>query len=871
MLMTPMLRNPTSLRVLSRVFFLFVSFFLACQAFADPVSNKQAKDVVQGWLAFDNQPMSMKPRETVGKVDAFKDAGGTVIYYVVSLKPRGFVIVSADGSIEPIIGFSEKGRYDPSPNNPLGALVTNDMKGRLAHAASMKIKAGKGLLQPEQERCLHNAKNKWALFTAVSKDAGKVQLGISDLDDIRVPMLVRTKWDQDNICSPSLACYNYYTPPYTHGSTSNYPCGCVATAMAQYMKYRQWPIIPVGTPSTYITVDGSMQFESFLGGDEAGGPYRWDLMVNEPHNECGTITVAQRKAIGALTHDAGVSVHMGYTSDLSTSDTILAEYALKEYFDYDNAVRGYNDPTGTGNLLNIGPGLDSMLIPNLDMWNPVILGIEGPGHAVVCDGYGYNAGTLYYHINLGWSGDDDAWYNLPTIDTTSYTFTSVYKCVYNIFKTETGEIISGRVLTVSGDPFWDRAVVAEKVGTGETFTGISSASGTYGIIVEPNSTYDVTIDNGYWKTQQVSVTSSVNGQPVSGNMFGVDFMPKAVRINPGTIWMTEGETAQFDVKLNQVPEGQIVVTVTGDSKIQINSPVSGALTFNTNNWDTWQTVTVFAKHDSDTGNSMGFHSLLDTNEWTCPFVSFWITDDDRVIETNVDTVDVPEGDTATFLVKLKGPPVNPITVTVARTGGDSDIIVQDGASLDFDDTDWDNYQQVTLSANEDTDQVDGSATISCSAANWETKDVTANEMDNDPDSDSDGLPDDWELSYFGDLSHGPDGDDDTGGGDGMTNYEEWVAGTDPTDNTSFLRVSAITPSQGFSSIVVEWSSVAGRIYVVWYSDEPYGDSMAWLMAEDGIPASGTGANIWEDDGSLTGNPPSEIPHRCYRIEVRAEE
>jgi hypothetical protein len=48
------------------------------------------------------------------------------------------------------------------------------------------------------------------------------------------------------------------------------------------------------------------------------------------------------------------------------------------------------------------------------------------------------------------------------------------------------------------------------------------------------------------------------------------------------------------------------------------------------------------------------------------------------------------------------------------------------------------------------------------------------------DSDSDGLPDAWELSYFGDLSQGPD---DQGDGDGFTNIHEYELGTDPTDPT----------------------------------------------------------------------------------------
>jgi len=50
------------------------------------------------------------------------------------------------------------------------------------------------------------------------------------------------------------------------------------------------------------------------------------------------------------------------------------------------------------------------------------------------------------------------------------------------------------------------------------------------------------------------------------------------------------------------------------------------------------------------------------------------------------------------------------------------------------------------------------------------------------DSDGDWLPDAWEQEFFGDLSHSPDEDDDTGGPDGLTNAQEcFASGTDPTD------------------------------------------------------------------------------------------
>jgi hypothetical protein len=138
------------------------------------------------------------------------------------------------------------------------------------------------------------------------------------------------------------------------------------------------------------------------------------------------------------------------------------------------------------------------------------------------------------------------------------------------------------------------------------------------------------------------------------------------------------------------------------------------------------------------------------------------------------------------------------------------------------------------------------------------------------DADEDGLPDFWELSHFGDLSHSAEGDDDTGGGDGETNYEEYVAGTDPTDPLSVFRMTEITRFVGPEpSVTIFWNSVDDRTYSVHYSDSSFGGSMLWSVAEDAIPSSGTGTNTWLDSGDWrTGNvSPDDVPHRYYRVSV----
>jgi len=100
------------------------------------------------------------------------------------------------------------------------------------------------------------------------------------------------------------------------------------------------------------------------------------------------------------------------------------------------------------------------------------------------------------------------------------------------------------------------------------------------------------------------------------------------------------------------------------------------------------------------------------------------------------------------------------------------------------------------------------------------------------DSDNDGMDDDWEVAYFGDLSRDGAGDRDS---DGQTDLQEFLAGTDPTNGGSILRVLTVVPIVGGSTTIV-WSAVVGRNYVVQFKDSLETD---WANASSVIEADST--------------------------------
>jgi hypothetical protein len=107
------------------------------------------------------------------------------------------------------------------------------------------------------------------------------------------------------------------------------------------------------------------------------------------------------------------------------------------------------------------------------------------------------------------------------------------------------------------------------------------------------------------------------------------------------------------------------------------------------------------------------------------------------------------------------------------------------------------------------------------AAGWSNLAVTA--IDNDlhitglytapagnPDSNSNSIPDEWELQVFGNLTNSATGDTD---GDGLDNFGEWVAGTDPTNSTSAFRFTNVVQTVG-AGMVLRWPSESNRYYTL---------------------------------------------------------
>jgi hypothetical protein len=489
------------------------------------------------WLQMDGHPFGEKLGMETANIETIEDEQGHPLFHVVNLQPSGFVIVSTDNSVEPIAGFSARGHF--KADSFWDRFARRDLGGRL-----------KIIVSHPHSAAAEQARRKWGQLDAATlfgstNGSGPLHFnGLTAVSQVMVAPFIATHWGQGTTTG-GLACYNYYTPPGLAGSVNNDPCGCVATALAQVLCYYRYPNTGVGALSFPITISGiSGPVQATLrGGDGAGGVYPWSIMPLAPG---AGVTTEQCQAIGDLCYDSGVAVGMSYSPSVSDATFLAAANALASTFHF--GVR-YDENETSG----VGGGLAAMLNPNLDARQPVLLGIEpNDGHCAICDGYGYNLGTLYYHLNMGLAGDDDGWYALPVVDSTDLgTYTNVVACIYNIYTNGAGEIVSGRVTDGGGLPVSGATVTATQNGINLSAT-TTDTNGIYALTHLPaGANFHLTAGKpGYALGNTNIATGATNSSAVSGNFWGANFVltppsPPTLLTQPSSQAVLAGATVTF--------------------------------------------------------------------------------------------------------------------------------------------------------------------------------------------------------------------------------------------------------------------------------------------------------------------------------------
>ena len=477
-----------------------LAFALGVQA--EPVSQLQASRAARTW-AKAGRRFGVRIGNAVDTVSERQVTDDAKVYSV-RMREGGTVLMSSDTDFEPVLAFTPEAvdldKIDA--NSPLWALLHGNLAGRpnaTKSRVSLSAAAPSGTAAKTAE-AQSSANARWAALlkpelvrvataSAVSAAGADgavgeppIQKDETDLDDMRVEPLVKTKWGQSKLDGVDV--FNYYTPNHS-------VCGCVAMAMAQVMRYHRWPVADVPKFTGTCTVEGKTVDLTTL-----GGPYDWDHMPERTLSSNPVEREAQQMAMGRLAYECGVAANMNYTLTSSGTSTSMLDGPLRSKFGYANArnaaLWGDNDETK----------FQKYIYPSLDAGLPVIMSVVGPeiSHAVIGDGYGYDKvdGTMtpYVHLNMGWVGQNDWWYNLPNIDVGANPegfsgFNSVWNVIYDIMPHDSGHIACGRVLDANGRPVEGATVTAKEVGKDGEITGVTSKYGVYALILPERETYEI--------------------------------------------------------------------------------------------------------------------------------------------------------------------------------------------------------------------------------------------------------------------------------------------------------------------------------------------------------------------------------------------
>lgn len=297
------------------------------------------------------------------KGSGMRNASADSDYFVFNVgNDQGFVIVSGDDCVRPVLAFSDKGHFDPAK---MPANIASWLEG-YQDEISWAIAEG---LRPTAE-----LRDEWNSYLN-----GRTVLRADD-----GVLLETAQWDQ-------IDPYNKMTPMLDGERTLT---GCVATSMAIVMRYYKYPSQVVNPPTKNIYyVDGKEHVATI----DYNGTYNWDNMPlsywNVPYTE------EQAKEVSRLMWHCGVNAETRYGLVESWAFFMDQLNAMRDVFGFSKSARRIerNDFTWDEWVTLLRNELDQK---RLVFYDGQMVGEEG-GHAFICDGY--TSGD-YFHINWGWGG-----------------------------------------------------------------------------------------------------------------------------------------------------------------------------------------------------------------------------------------------------------------------------------------------------------------------------------------------------------------------------------------------------------------------------------------------------------------------------------
>lgn len=354
------------------------SLLIPMVVMAGPRSFQQAKAIAEKQAALlgvtiDQKAMTKARKQgSKGEITLSQES-----YYVFpNANSKGFTIVSGDDRLPEIVGYSSQGSYDEN-NLPEG--FVSFMKAYQNLYNKVNLGDAEALKNLAEIKAWRNKKNASAASTSAV-----------------APLLGNIEWDQT---SP----YNNMCPRYD--SVHVAATGCVATAMAQVMAYYKYPKQLKADIPGYVNRWNGIPMEIPTITREEG-VYDWDNMLPK-YNKEANATQLQKDAVAKLMYHCGAAVQMNYGPE---SAAAVSATKLAKYFGYDaDLMMDLNRSTFS---------LDKwmqIIDTELAAGRPVLYSGQASdgGHQFICDG---KDGEGLYHINWGWSGSQNGYFDLSLLN-----------------------------------------------------------------------------------------------------------------------------------------------------------------------------------------------------------------------------------------------------------------------------------------------------------------------------------------------------------------------------------------------------------------------------------------------------------------------
>jgi len=372
-----------------KTYITLVILIISVSLFGKEIPFETARKVAENFL-IRNVSNQLKSNATfelnlvqVSKHEAFnrslKKSSGTreQLLYLFSINhDEGFIIIAADDDAIPVLAYSLETNFDPDH------MPSNYQKWIEGYKKQIRY------IKAHPEQVSDETSITWERLLS-GRSTGSTK------STSAVPPLLTTTWSQGNF-------YNDLCP-YDATADQRAVTGCVATAMAQIMKYWNYPEQGSGYHSYSHDLFGT------ISANFGASIYDWSSMPDA--------VSAPNDAVATLMFHCGVSVEMDYSVESSGAYVIsdrspvthCAEYALKTYFNYDNTLHGViRDNYTTSSWTDL-------LKTELNEGRPIeYAGFgSGGGHAFVCDGYNESD---YFHFNWGWGGYYDGYFSIDALD-----------------------------------------------------------------------------------------------------------------------------------------------------------------------------------------------------------------------------------------------------------------------------------------------------------------------------------------------------------------------------------------------------------------------------------------------------------------------